>query len=115
MPEMLSCNFQSKGKVQAGLESSESIPSTQIRTSPSYDITKDLKKNALRGGMWGSLSSWGGGWLRRSPQGQRQEGGECSSREAGLPAFGAGDLSSGPVPSTALLTLQKSPTFFRLP
>lgn len=53
LKERLSLSFQSKGKVPAGVESSESVPFIQIRTSPFYDITKALKESALSGGKWG--------------------------------------------------------------
>lgn len=43
VPEMLSGNFENKGKAQAGVGSSESIPFIQIRTSPFCD-TAALKK-----------------------------------------------------------------------
>lgn len=53
LKERLSLSFQSKGKVQADVESSESIPFIQIRTSPFCDITNALKESALSGGKWG--------------------------------------------------------------
>ena len=52
---MLSRNFQSEGKVQAGSESIEFIPFTQKQTSLSCDITNTFKESALSNSMQGSF------------------------------------------------------------
>lgn len=66
MPEMLSGNFENKGKVQAGVDSSESIPFIQIRTSPFYD-TKALKKSSEQWHVGSFIKPGLGAGIERGP------------------------------------------------